>query len=69
MATLVPSIFNGSFLFLQVTRTTIKAWMSLNFSQIKQLLAELAILGCLRIYISTFSRLLLIRSFLKLQIT
>ena len=69
MTTLAPSIFNGSSLFLQVTRTTIKAWMSLNFSQIKQLLAELAALECLKIHISTLSRLLLIRSFLKLQIT
>ena len=62
-------IFEWSILFLQVTRTTIKAWMSLNFRQIQQLIAELAALECLKIYISSFSRLLSIRSFLKLQIT
>ena len=64
MTTLAPSIFNASSLFLQVTRITIKAWMSLDFRQIKQLLVELAALECLKIYISTFSWLLLIRSFL-----
>ena len=69
MTNLAPSIFNGSSLFLQVTRTTINAWMSLNIRQIQQLFAELAALECLKIYISNFSLLLLIRSFLKMQIT
>ena len=40
MTTLVPSICNGSALFLQVTRATIKAWMSFNFGQIQQPIAE-----------------------------
>ena len=34
VSTLVLSFLNGSSSFLQVTRTTIKAWMSLNFCQI-----------------------------------
>ena len=33
VTTQVPSVFDGSS-FLQVTRMTIKAWMSLNFGQI-----------------------------------
>ena len=47
MTTLVPSFLNGSSSFLQVTRTTIKAWMTLNFYQIQQLTTELAALECL----------------------
>ena len=35
MSTLVLSFLNGTSSFLQVTRTTIKAWMSLNFCQIR----------------------------------
>ena len=31
MTTLVPAFLYGSSPFLQVARTTIKAWMSLNF--------------------------------------
>ena len=34
MTTLVLSILNGSSLFLHTIRTTIKAWMSLNFVKI-----------------------------------
>ena len=48
MTTVVPSFFNGSSSFLQVTRTTIKSWMSLNFCQIQQLTTELAALECLK---------------------
>ena len=33
MTTLVPSFSYGSSSFLQVTRSTIKAWMGLNFRQ------------------------------------
>ena len=33
VTTLVLSILNGSSLFLQIRRTTIKAWMSLNFTK------------------------------------
>ena len=34
VSTLVPSFLGGSSSFLSVTRTTTKAWMSLNFGQI-----------------------------------
>ena len=61
MTTPAPSICNGSSLLLH---------KSLNdFDQIQQLITELAALECLKIFISTFSRLLLIGSFLNLQIT
>ena len=42
MTTLVPSFLNGSSLFLQVTKTKIKALMSLNFVKIPPLTIELA---------------------------
>ena len=48
MTTLVPSFLNGSSSFLQVTRTTVKAWMTYNFCQIQQLTTELAALICLK---------------------
>ena len=44
MTTLVLSVLNGSFSFLHTLRTTIKAWMSLNFGKILSLTAELAAL-------------------------
>ena len=44
MTTLVPSFLNGSSLFLQITRPTIKARMSLNFGKIPSLTSELAAL-------------------------
>ena len=44
MTTLVLSILNGSSSFLHTIRTTIKAWMSLNFSKIPFLTWELAAL-------------------------
>ena len=47
MGEIEPSYLNGSSSFLQVTRTTIKAWMYLNFCQIQQLTTELAALECL----------------------
>ena len=56
MTILVPSVLNVSSSFLQVTRTTIKALMSLNFCQIKQLSTELVALECLKNNVSTFSR-------------
>ena len=34
MTTLAPSFMNVSSSFLQVTRTTIKAWMALSFGQV-----------------------------------
>ena len=36
-SSLVPSILNGSYIFLHTIRTTIKAWMSLNFGKIPSL--------------------------------
>ena len=44
MTSLVPSILDGSFLFLQITGPTIKARMSLNFGKIPSLTSELAAL-------------------------
>ena len=44
MTTLVLSNLNGSSAFLHIIRTTIKAWMSLNFSKIPFLTLELAAL-------------------------
>ena len=44
MSTLEPLFLIGSFSFLQVTRTTIKAWMSSNFGGIPSLTSELAAL-------------------------
>ena len=48
MTTLVVSIFNGSYLFLQIRRTAIKAWMSLNFVKIPSPIMELALLEHLK---------------------
>ena len=44
MTTLVPLFLDGSSSFLQVTRPTIKARMSLNFDKIPSLTSELAAL-------------------------
>ena len=44
MTTLVPLFSHGSSSFLQVTRSTIKAWMCLNFGKIPSLTSELAAL-------------------------
>ena len=48
VSTLVPSFLIGSSPVLQVTRTTIKAWMSLNFGGMSLLTAELAALERLK---------------------
>ena len=48
VSTLVPSFLIGSSSFLHVTRTTIKTWMSLNFSGIPPLTVELAALEHLK---------------------
>ena len=42
MTTLVLSILNGSSSYLQIRRTTIKGWMSLNFVKITSPIMELA---------------------------
>ena len=44
MTTLVLSILNGSSSFLDTIKTTIKAWMSLNFGKLPSLTSELATL-------------------------
>ena len=44
MTTLVPSFLDGSSSFLQITRPTINAQMSLNFDKIPSLTLELAAL-------------------------
>ena len=44
MTTLVLSILNGSSSFLHTIKTSIKAWMSLNFGKIPLLTLELAAL-------------------------
>ena len=46
MTTLVLSILNGSSSFLHTIRTTIKAWISLNFVKIPSHILELAPLEC-----------------------
>ena len=48
MTTLVVSILNGSSSFLHTIRTTIKAWMSLNFLKIPSPFMELALLDHLK---------------------
>ena len=48
MSTLAPSFLIGSSSFLQVTRTTIKAWMSLNLGRIPPLTSELVALERLK---------------------
>ena len=40
VTTLVPSFYNGSSSFLTMTRSTIKAWMGLNFGKIPSLTSE-----------------------------
>ena len=44
MTTLVPSFLDGSSSFFQITRSTIKARVSLNFDEILTLTSELAAL-------------------------
>ena len=48
MTSQVPSFFNGSSSFLQVTRSTIKACMGLNLGKIPSLTSELAALERLK---------------------
>ena len=48
MTTIVLSILNGSSSFLQTIRTTIKAWMNLNFIKIPSPILELASLEYLK---------------------
>ena len=48
MTTLVLSFYNRSYLFLQIRRTTIKAWMGLNSVKIPSPIKELAALEHLK---------------------
>ena len=48
VSTLASSFLIGSSLFLHVTRTTVKAWMSSNFGGIPPWTAELVALGCVK---------------------
>ena len=48
MTTLVPPFYNGFSSFLQVTRSTIKALMGLNFGKNLSLTSELAAFECLK---------------------
>ena len=48
MTNLAPSFLIESSSFLQVMRTCIKAWMSLNFGQIRPMTTELAALERLK---------------------
>ena len=48
VSTLAPSFLIGSSSFLQVTRTTIKAWMSSNLGRIQPLTSELVALERLK---------------------
>ena len=41
MTTLVPSFSNGSSSFLQITRSTIEAWVGMNIGKIPSLTSEL----------------------------
>ena len=73
VSTLAPSFLIGSSSFLQVTRTTIKAWMSSNLGRIPQLNLELAALEHLKKtsynLVSTLAPSFLIGSSSYLQVT
>ena len=49
MTTLVSTFSNGSSSFLQVTRSTMKAWMGLNFGKIPSPTSELTALERVKI--------------------
>ena len=74
MSALVPLFLIGSSSFLQVTRTTIKAWMSLNFVGISPLTAELHVAALERLkktykLVSTLAPSFLFGSSSFLQVT
>ena len=48
MTTLVLSFYNRSYSFLQIRKTTIKAWMSLHAVKMPSLIIELAALEHLK---------------------
>ena len=55
MTTLAPSFLIGSSSFLQVRRSTIKAWMGLKFGQIRPWTLGLAALDCLKKFPYTYN--------------
>ena len=73
VSTLEPLFLIGSFSFLQVTRTAIKAWMSSNLGEIQPLTSELAALEWLKKsnykFFSPLAPSFLIRSSSFLQVT
>ena len=73
MNTLEPLFLIGSSSFLQVTRTTIKAWMSSNLGEIPPLTSEFAALECQKKskykLVSTLAPSFLIGSSSFLQVT
>ena len=73
VSTLAPSSLIGSSSFLQVTRTTTKAWMSFNLGRIPPLTLELAALERLKKMsynlVSTLAPSFLIRSSSYLQVS
>ena len=69
MSTLVSSFLYGSLSFLQVTRTAIKAWMSLISYQITPPTTELAALERLKINVKCLAPSFLIGSYSFLQVT
>ena len=72
MTSLELSIINGSSLYLQIKRTTIKAWMSLNFVKIPFLIMALSDLEHLKILfniVNSVAPSFLIGSSQSLQVT
>ena len=55
VSSLVPSVLIGSYSFLQVTKTAIKAWMGLKFSKIERGSMELAALERLKKSLYTYN--------------
>ena len=72
MTPLELSIINGSSSYLQINRTTIKAWMSLNFVKILSLIMALSALEHLKILfniVNSVAPSFLIGSSQSLQVT
>ena len=70
MKTLALSFFIGSSSFLQVTRTTVKSWISSKFGQIQPCTAELAALDHLKKsfpYLRNIQNILMMTSWLPGQ--
>ena len=72
MTTLVLLFYNRSYSFLQIRRTTIKAWMSLNSVKILSPIMELAALNILKLIdnvVTTLAPLFFIGSSSFFQVT